>query len=75
MEVYFVAYTCGKQGAFVGIDNEVNRYVCDRILKFQNIVQHYVRYRILSSFIVKGDLQKSSKILLLFRYFCFFSFS
>ena len=26
MEVYFVAYTCGKQGAFVGIDNEVNRY-------------------------------------------------
>ena len=51
MEVYFVAYTCGKQGAFVGIDNEVNRHVCDRILKFQNIVQHYVRYKFLSSFI------------------------
>jgi hypothetical protein len=24
----------GTEGAFVGIDNEVNRYVCDRILKF-----------------------------------------
>jgi hypothetical protein len=75
MEVYFVAYTCGKQGAFVGIDNEVNRYVCDRILKFQNIVQHYVRHIFLSSFIGKEDPQNYSMIPLLSRYFCFFSFS
>jgi hypothetical protein len=62
MEVYFVAYTCGKQGAFVGIDNEVNRYVCYRILKFQNIVQHYVQYRFLSSFIGTEVPQNSPMI-------------
>lgn len=43
----------GSEGAFVVIDNEVNRYVCDRTLKFQKIVQHNVRYEFLSSFIGK----------------------
>lgn len=65
----------GSEKAFVGIDNEVNRYVCDRILKFQNIVQKYVRYKFLSSFIGEEDPQNSSMMLLIFRYFCFFSFS